>query len=53
MVTSTWLYLAFLASLYGERFAELVVSHLHSRRAFALGAAGTGRPRLIPGLPRG
>jgi methyltransferase len=42
MVTSVQLYLAFLAALYGERLVELGVSHVHSRRALALGAVESG-----------
>ncbi|MFH1176345.1 MAG: isoprenylcysteine carboxylmethyltransferase family protein [Acidobacteriota bacterium] len=43
MVTSVWLYLAFLGLLYAERAVELVVSRRNLRRAFAAGAVEVGR----------
>jgi methyltransferase len=43
MVTSVALYLAFLALLYAERLAELIVSRRNARLALAAGGVETGR----------
>jgi methyltransferase len=43
MVTSVGLYLGFLAALYAERLAELLVSQRNARLAFSEGGVETGR----------